>query len=236
MKYFWTTLGALVILMCSDATALDAPSELRPTGLSPGDTYFVIFVANASRNQNHCTTLNTADIDSHGSDAAAAGSVTSGVTGWQSLYIHEWSGALGVITDTVAAAGPAFNNVVDRPIYNTMLQLVANDRTDLFDGSTNGAGTALINTINFDEDGNAYQSGNFAYTGFDERGDRSAGATLGYSGTGCLVGDPDTSNSNWSATGNSNASRSIYVLSPLLTIPAAAAPGVSAFPKNAIIE
>lgn len=183
-----------------------------------------MFVANTARNAAHCDTQNTADINNHGINAAAAGSVTSGVTGWQSLYIHESSAALGTITDTVAASGAAFNNVTNRPIYNTMLQLVANDRADLFDGSTSGAGTALPNQINFDEDGNAYSGGNFAFTGYDELGNRQVGRTLGYGGSGCLVGDPDTNNADWVAAGPSNSSRSIYVLSPLLTIPAAAAP------------
>lgn len=71
---------------------------------------------------------NSAVFNNH-SINAAAGNVTGGVTGWQSLYIHESSAALGTITDTVAASGAAFNNVTNRPIYNTKLQLVANART-----------------------------------------------------------------------------------------------------------
>jgi len=233
MKLFWGMIGSVLLFVSIQISALDAPVALRPSGLNPGDTYYVIFVADDSRNMFHCQTINTADIDNHGINAAAAGSVTSGVTGWQSLYIHATSSAPGTVTDTVSATGVAFNNVTDRPIYNTMLQLVANDRPDLFDGSTSGAGTALTNLINFDEDGNAYTFNEFAFTGFDELGNQQVGLTLGYDSGPCFVGDPDRNDGRWAAAGNSSGSRSIYVLSPLLTIPSAASapvPTVSTFP------
>lgn len=232
MKWLWAIGISIFIIISFQLKALDAPAALRPSGLNPGDTYFVMFVASTTE-QRFCDTQNTADINNHGINAAAAGSVTSGVTGWQSLYIHESSAALGTITDTVAASGSAFNNVTNRPIYNTMLQLVANDRTDLFDGSASGAGTALINQPSFDQDGNNYTG--LAFTGFDELGNRQVGFTLGYGGTGCLVGDPDSATTaDWVSFANSNGSRSIYVLSPLLTIPAATpaapVPKISTFP------
>lgn len=216
---FWPTLSAALIglSLSSSLNALDAPSTLRPAGLNPGDTFYVIFTT--STLARFCDTQNTADIDNHGINAAAAGTQTSGVTGWQALYIHESSAALGTITDTVAAAGPAFNNVVDRPIYNVREELVANDRADLFDGSTSGAGTALINAINYDENDTQFNTGSFTFTGFDELGNRVPSSTLGYGGTGCRAGEAERTNGLWADSANSNAARSIYVLSPLLTIP-----------------
>lgn len=231
MKSFLiSALTALVVVMCGKSYALDAPSDLRPAGLNPGDTFFIIFTT--STTDRFCDG-SVAQLNTHGTNAAAAGSKTSGVTGWQSLYIHESSAALGVITDTVAASGTAFNNVTNRPIYNTALELVANDRSDLFDGSTSGAGTALINAINYDENAVQFNTSSFTFTGFDELGARVPGSTLGYGGTGCRAGEADRTNGLWADSANSNSSRSLYVLSPLLTIPTATstpAPKISTLP------
>ena len=120
MKWLWAIGISIFIIISFQLKALDAPAALRPSGLNPGDTYFVMFVASTAE-QRHCDTQNTAVLDSHGTNAAAAGSVTNGVTGWQSLYIHESSAAPAVITDTVSAGGAAFNNVTNRPIYNTKI-------------------------------------------------------------------------------------------------------------------
>lgn len=222
-----------------------APNVLQPADLAPGDTFFVAFVA--STFVDHCadTTSGTpptpmeiaatsvASIENHGTDAAMSGSKTSGVTGWQSLYVH----SDGIVTTNTVQAGRAFKNITNRPIYNTRLERIANDRNDLFDGSGGPAfpgSTPLINFLNYDENGDQFTDGNFAFTGYGPLGDnvgitgeiedssgnpniRPLGARPGL--TGCTVGDPDTTNANAFGAGNSAASRSIYVLSPLLQMP-----------------
>lgn len=218
---------------------VNATAQLQPAGLNPGDTFFVIFststvmrgCANSSTNTPaEIAETTVASINTHADNAATTGTITNGVAGWQSIFIHN-DGI--TTTDTVAASGVAFNNVTNRPIYNTQLQLVANDRNDLFDGSGSAAfpgSTPLINQINFDENGNTRASGTFTFTGFGPLGNDTnvAGtpATIIAMGarpglTGCTVGDQDTSDGNWAGAGPSFSYRSLYVLSPLLVIPAA---------------
>lgn len=221
----------LVLLCClschSVFAQIDAPAVLVPAGLNPGDEFFVIFASSSTANlckqvpsspalspMDDTAAINLANL------AATTGSRTSSVAGWQALYIHERGDALGVITDTVAASGVAFNNNITQPIYNTRGELIANNHADLFDGSSFGSGTQLINPIMYDEDGNTFNTGDFAYTGFDELGARVVGRTLGYGGTGCAVGEPDRTNGLWANSANSNNVRSIYVLSPLMRVPA----------------
>lgn len=231
----------------------DAPAALIPSGLNPGDEFFVIFTTSNTANLCHGRVAGdppgtVRPIDDTlainlANTASTTGTLTSGVTGWQALYIHERLDALGTITDTVAANGPAFNNNITQPIYNVVGSLVANNRTDLFDGSTNGAGTALINTFDVDENGNTLAGGNFAYTGFDELGNKAVNlpggttAAIGAGGDGCRVGDYDTQNSNWVNTGNSAINRHLYVLSPLLRVPFASsnATGVPVAPYGFVM-
>ncbi len=242
---FFVVLFCLLFGVKNALAQVDAPTALIPSGLNPGDEFFVIFTT--SGRANLCHGRVAGDLPSAvrpiddtlainlANTASTTGALTSGVTGWQALYIHERLDALGVITDTVAASGPAFNNNITQPIYNVLGSLVANNRTDLFDGSTNGAGTALINTFDVDENGNTLGAGNFAYTGFDELGNKAvnlpAGTTaaIGAGGDGCRVGDYDTQNSNWVNTGNSAIERHLYVLSPLLRVPFASS-SVTAVP------
>ncbi|MCV6622939.1 MAG: hypothetical protein OIF51_14435 [Cellvibrionaceae bacterium] len=219
---------------------VDAPPALVPSGLNPGDEFFVIFVSSGT--DNLCREIppgppfspmdDTAAINL-ANTAATTGTLTSSVAGWQALYIHERSDALGAITDTVAASGIAFNNNVTQPIYNVRGDLIANNRTDMFDGGVAGGGTDLINPILYDENGAIFPTNSFAYTGFDGFGMRTVGRTLGYGGAGCAVGEPDRTDavvigpgsppgsSNWADFSNSASSRGIYVLSPLLRVPLA---------------
>lgn len=217
--------------------ALDAPSALVPNGLSPGDTFFVVYASSETRNFCHATGATTtgsspitdaagtpATMDQFAIDSAASGSLTSGVTGWKALYVHQQVHFNGVVLDTPTGvtsnigAETAFQNNISSPIYNLEGELVANNRADLFDGS-------IENAIKYDENGDAISG--FAFTGFDEFGngannDPSAPTplyTLGHGGTGCAVGRTTSTNKGWAALGNSNNSRSIYIISPVLTVP-----------------
>ncbi|ABG42268.1 hypothetical protein Patl_3768 [Paraglaciecola sp. T6c] len=246
MFYIRNLIYISIFLYTSISNAqVSAPAALQPAGLTPGDTFFVIFTTSTTLDAcaddltataGEIAATTPTSINTHGTNAAAAGTITSGVAGWNSLYIHN-DGV--TTTDTVAAAGVAFNNVTDRPIYNTLGQLVANDRDDLFDGAGAPAfpgSTALNNLINFDEDGNAFAGGDFTYTGFGPLGNdtdqNGVGANVPPLGarnnlTGCMVGDPDQSDANWAGAGPSAASRSVFVLSPLLQIPAAVSASTS---------
>lgn len=96
-----------------NAHALDAPAELVPSGLSPGDTFFVMFVtstfiracanttATPAETPGQIAATTVASLNSHGTTTAAAGTKTSGVANWQSLYIHD----NGAVTNTVQASG-----------------------------------------------------------------------------------------------------------------------------------
>lgn len=227
MKYLFFVFALLV---CTGAQAqVNAPAGLIPAGLAPGDTFFVMYTT--STTINACTELDPTNLDTHATNSAAAGTQTNGVLGWQALYIHQANGA-GPILDTVQAGG-AWNNVTTRPIYTTAGVLIANSRTDLFDGTSNGnngaTGTDLLATINLDENGNT--SPQYVYTGFNELGmattaggdGTGASATLGANMGSCRVGDNTRLDSRWANFSNSVSFRPLYVLSPLLVVPGAAA-------------
>ncbi|WP_136681199.1 hypothetical protein [Neptunomonas sp. XY-337] len=225
----------ILCLLSRTAVALDAPANLIPTGLTPGDEFFVVFTT--STTDYFCggplggVEVPVSAIENHATSAAAAGSLTSSINGWQALYIHESSSALGVITDTVAASGSAFNNNIVAPIYNTQRNLVANNRSDLFSGGA----VPLANPMLYDENGNVLLSSQFAFTGFDAFGQRVVGFTLGFAGTGCAVGDLGEIDQNWANTGNSNLARHLYVLSPLLTVPSPAAAAIPTVPFGFLV-
>ncbi|MEX0272994.1 MAG: hypothetical protein AB3N16_01300 [Flavobacteriaceae bacterium] len=229
----------LCLFSCRSVFAqVDAPAALIPAGLNPGDEFFVIFTTSGTANLCHgrptpdttggaITPVDDTLAINLATTAASTGTLTSSITGWQALYIHERLDALGIITNTVAASGPAFNNNITQPIYNIAGNLVANNRSDLFDGNAVGGGTDLINTFDIDENGNVLPPANFAYTGFDAFGNMAADPgpppnttrPIGAGGTGCGVGDYDLTDQNWAYTGNSAVSRHLYVLSPLLRVP-----------------
>lgn len=225
IKQGLTAAATIAILgFSTNAYALDAPAALVPSGLNPGDTFFVVFAATnyidacadaAVDSPAQIATTTVTALNNHGTTTAASGSKTSGVTGWQSLYIHD----SGSVTNTVQASG-AWGGVVNRPIYNTLGNIVATDRADLFSGSLTAN---AANLINFDQNGNTFPGGNFAYTGFNASGVAVSGRALGARNglTGCFVGDPDQSDFNWAGAGPSTANRGMYVLSPLLTVPGA---------------
>lgn len=229
---------------------VDAPAALIPSGLNPGDEFFVIFTTSGSDNLCHgrlpadnsgtVTPVDDTLAINLASSASTTGTLTSAIAGWHALYIHERRDALGTIVDTVAASGPAFNNNITQPIYNIVGDLVANNRSDLFDGNVSGGGTNLINTFDIDENGNVLPQGDFAYTGFDSFGNMAVDSLpqpistrpIGAGGTGCGVGDYDLTDKNWAYAGNSSSMRHLYVLSPLLRVPSASssAVGVSVAP------
>ncbi|RVU30984.1 hypothetical protein [Neptunomonas marina] len=79
-------------------------------------------------------------------------------------------------------------------------------------------------------------SSEWAFTGFDALGQRVVGRTLGYAILGgCAVGGLGETDQDWANAANSNNSRHLYVLSPLLTVPSPAAAAIPTVPFGLLI-
>lgn len=190
--------------------ALDAPAALRPGDLNPGDTFFVIFVTSTQDNYNRAA--NSALIDTSGAAAATGGSQTNGVAGWRTLYAFETSAGAGTLNTMDAAQ--AWGNVTDRPVYTTTEIRVANNRDDMLDNT-------LIAAISADENGNA-PTNPHVFTGLTNNGNIAAAALGDDQGAGAQFGLHGSTTGTWLQSALADIPRHIYVLSPLLTIPAAA--------------
>lgn len=190
--------------------ALDAPATLQPGDLSPGDTFFVMFVTSTQDNYNRA--VSSAQIDASGAAAALGGSQTSGVAGWRTLYAFETSAGAGTLNTMDAAE--AWGNVTDRPIYTTTEVRIADDRADMLDNT-------LIAAIGFDESGNA-PTNTQVYTGFTNTGAIAAAALGDDQGGGAQFGLNTSITGTWAQSALADVNRHIYVLSPLLTMPVAA--------------
>lgn len=199
---------ALSFIFSASLQALDAPAVLQPAGLTPGDTFFVIFVTSGQQNYNRYA--NSAAIDTDGVNSAAGGTKTSGVVGWRSLYAFETN--LGAGTLNTMDAAEAWGNVTDRPIYTSTGVLVANNRADMLDNT-------LIAAIGFDENGNA-PTNTQVYTGFTSTGAIDAAALGNNLGSGALFGLNTSVTGTWAQSALADVDRHLYVLSPLLTTPA----------------
>lgn len=186
---------------------VDAPAALQPGDLSPGDTFFIIFVTSGQVNYNQATT--SAAIDTDGVNAAAAGTETSGVVGWRSLYAFETSAGAGTLNTMDSAE--AWGNVTDRPIYTTTRVRVANNRADMLDGT-------LLAAVGFDENG-ATPVNREVFTGLTSVGAIDVDALGTNLLTGSASGRNDSTTGTWLENTNADVPRHLYVLSPLLVIP-----------------
>lgn len=195
-------------IFAMNSAALDAPAGLVPAGLSPGDTFFVIYASDNLVNgaQTSATYIGYA------ATSATSGSKTNTIAGWTTLFAHDD----GTITTT-----SAFGGVTNRPIYNTVGTKVADDRADLFDNTLDAA-------IGFDEDGDAVAAS--IWTGFFHDGsalnvgDDTLGGADGVN-DGCATGSSSSATGAWAlnalsgGAGCAGATFGLYVLSPLLTVP-----------------
>ncbi len=186
---------------------VDAPAALQPGDLTPGQTFFVIFVTSGQVNYNEA--LTSAAIDTDGVNAAAAGTETSGVVGWRSLYAFETSSGAGTLNTMDATE--AWGNVTDRPVYTTTGVRVANDRADMLDGT-------LLAAVGFDENG-ATPANPEVYTGLTSAGEIDVGALGTNLITGSGSGLNNSTTGTWLENTNAGFPRHLYVLSPLLVIP-----------------
>ncbi len=205
---------AMVLAFTSQAHALNAPAALVPAGLLPGDTFYIIFVTSTTIPGNQ----SVANYNTHVNTAAALAASTGAVTGWRAWLAHD-DGT--VQTSTLFAADTT------RPVYNTKGLKLANDRADLLDGT-------LINAVEFDESG-VSRGAAFVYTGADSLGnsmsvgdDTLGGNDAATDGCGYTRANIASMGLGGLAGGNGCPTPySLYAVSPLLTVPAAA-PAASA--------
>ncbi|WP_339904293.1 hypothetical protein [Pseudomonas guineae] len=190
--------------MASTTTqALDAPAALVPAGLTPGQTFYVVFVSSGTIAGNSSSVA----LAAFGQTQANNNIETAKITGWKTLFGHDD----GTTSTTIHTA-------VSAPFYRP-------DGTRISTSSATFWAVTHESVINRSEDLSTH-TGNI-WTGFASNGTRANpnDDTLGgndFASDGCLVGLHVVN--QWSAgalTGGigCTASYSTYVISPLLTVP-----------------
>jgi hypothetical protein len=184
------------------STAHAAPITL-PSGLNPGDTYFLAFVTDGTHN---ATSTNIADYDAVvtaqanlDADLPALG------TTWK------------VIGSTATVSAATHLGLITSPIYNLAGQLVATGSSDLFDGTLN-------NPIDANQFGNQLTAWQ-VWTGTLPDGSTSTNHALGQ--TIPEHGLSDFIDMEWIAYGyflNGTYDGNYYAISAPLVVPVAAVP------------
>ena len=187
----------------SDASNLNA----IPPGLSPGDTYRLVFLTTGVYTS---TDYNIADYNSEVNiEANAVGALAALDTTW-----------------TVIGSTPSVNAIDNIgqdpgvPIYNTAGLLVAGDATTSSGGLFSGS---IFTPIEYDENGNLHLV--FTFTGTNANGVASfAPLGPGCCGYGALLGIPNHTDSQWvqytvGSSGCDTCSNSLYAISGVLTVP-----------------
>ena len=196
--------AALMLLLFAPLATADLASAVA--GLSPGAQYRVVFITQSTRDA-FSTMID--DYDAHVIVAAVTGSVTGPLAlSWQAIA----STPVFAARDHLGAS-PSPDPV---SIFRTDGALVASSYADLWDGSINTA-------INLSE--SAGFVGSFVWTGTNLDGTTAAGGALGEPNV--MTGNTESSSFAWVAmftTANSfGASRPLYAMSQLVTIPAVGA-------------
>lgn len=196
-------------LLCSQFTsALDAPSGLIPPGLNPGDQFYIIFAGSDTVDGAQSSAVYA----SYAATVKANDPDTAAIAGWTTLFGHD---------DSSLVTQSAFSDT-SQPIYNTNGDKVADNAAELFS-------TSLDSAIGYDESGVANSA--YIWTGYNFTGgptgigDDSLGGNDSLT-DGCLAGTADEDDNRWAASvlaggaGCDGANLGLYVLSPLLTVPA----------------
>jgi len=205
MRMAKTIITVSIMLWTSTGFALDAPIEMVPAGLAPGTDFYIMFVTSTSRNT---TSTSMADYDAFVNAAADL----SSVKGTDDPSIT-WR-ALGA-TAAFDQCGSWYTATA--PVYNLNGSKLANNKTELFDGTIGGT------SINYDESGSVT---NYVavFTGCTWYGARDAswffGASSAVTGVTFNIGMAWIQDSTAAAT----TSQRFYAASPLLTVPTLAAP------------
>jgi hypothetical protein len=201
----------LVLLLVVGAThALDAPTELVPAGLNPGDQFYVVFTSSTDQ-----TAIST-DISTY--NALVEGlAATSSIAGVRSI-----SGYFKVIgaTSTNNQCQPAD---LTKPVYTVTKRLISSSVSSMFTPTIVG----LSSPLDVDESGVAATNG-ISYTGCNTDGSPLINNELGQSNV--AIGFTSVMNYQWLYYGAPYPNyfiKAIYAISPLLTVPAAAIPSLS---------
>jgi hypothetical protein len=191
---FW--MGLLTMLSASLASA--TPITI-PSGLNPGDTYFLAFVTAGTRN---ATSSNIADYDAFVTAQANTDPLLFALgTTWRVI------GSTATV-DAVTHIG------VTGPVYNLGGQEVATGSPDLFDGT-------LSAPINLDQDGIIRTR--IVWTGSEVNGTRQPIRVLGSATTSTETGQSPVTGSPWVDSGfaPSTTDFSLYGMSGPLVVPTA---------------
>ncbi len=219
-------LGMWISILSHSVLALDAPTALVPSGLNPGDEFYVMFVSSAFASDGTTSNKKRGDLAATAYDNWVNADATaqnigpvSGLT-WSALMNHEVLDSGTGLTTTTEQTLSLFDANTVAPIYNTAGEQIAVNRTDLFDGT-------IINAIRFEADGlKAVTVADTVWTGSDFAGVASSplGSSATTEATEGLAGEAYL-DGRWiddaSITVKTGVNR-IYAVSPLLVVPAAA--------------
>lgn len=198
------TVFTVLASMSSIASALDAPPNMVPAGLVPGDKFYAVFVTTSKLSSPGAAT--SIAVDAHVNTDADSSSVNGtndpSIT-WQAMYAHN---------DGTTKSTSLFSADTGAPIYNLDGVKVADNVTDMFDGTINSPiniaadGTSMVVTVG---------------TGLTTSGAPTLN-TFGMSfGTGISNGVSNLATSDW-IDGNiitTGVPISVYAVSPILTVP-----------------
>lgn len=194
------------------AQALDAPPELIPADLSPGDQFYIVFAGSDTLDGAQSSAAYAA----YAATVKANNLITDSIAGWTTLFGHD---------DSTLVTTSAFGSNTAQPVYNINGDRVADNMGNFFSDSQ-------VNAVGYDESGVATSAN--IWTGFNFNGssvgigDDSLGGNDSLN-DGCVAGNADQTNSQWAASvlvggaGCAGVSLGLYVLSPLLTVPGALA-------------
>jgi hypothetical protein len=204
----WAAVGLVILGFASLSYA--GPILTVPPGLSPGDTYRLVFVTSE---RDLATSTDISDYNAFvNASANAYGSLLA------SLGLTDWE----VIGSTDAES--AYDNIggsFSDPIYNLDGQLVADGSAGLWGGGS------LINPIDIDELG-AYFS-TYTFTGTEIDGSEYPNRGLGDNNPCVGVGNDLFGGTAWILTycaADTDTDASLYAISPVLTVPGSEEPSV----------
>jgi hypothetical protein len=167
-----------------------------PTGLQPGDKYYLAFLTSGTISG---TSANIVDYNAFAQSQANTAQSLSGFT---------WKAA--VSTPTVNALTNL--NIGNFPIYRIDGVQIATGSSDLWDGS-------LLAAINVDQNETVYGGGVLAWTGGQQNGTAYPGSQL--STAAPIVGGVSSTSSTWMVVNASNSANTnrVYAFSNELIVP-----------------
>jgi hypothetical protein len=200
------------VLAPFSAHALDAPSDLVPTGLNVGDQFYVVFTTST---YTQATSTSISFYHSYVQGVAAASTISG---------VRAISSGFQVIGATTATNQCKPTNLT-KPVYNVNKTLVSSLASLMYDPGAQALGISLkISESGQDISGAQGQ----AFTGCNSNGSSYTGFNLGDTSVG--LGSTTVTNTDWISIGGStvsnNQTKSLYAISALLTVATPAAQAV----------